>query len=246
MPILLQAIDPAADAAAVAACNMRSFWVDAHWRHQWGDTPLDQIVADITKTTPWNLISNRPVKRFLKAVDTDSGTLVGYARWILPDSVVGEICWAETIVAEPSKEQRAYWTAQRESVLDSSTRMTRGLNAAMVRKLGGPPDAADKRIRQKYAGRECLELDYLAVHQEWQGRGIGKMLVRKGLEVARELGLHYLIMGFTVSGRALYDRLPELTKEKEVVQSCEEWPTGRQAGCACVAGFYVGIYKEGN
>lgn len=49
-------------------------------------------------------------------------------------------------------------------------------------------------------------LDYLAVHPEEQGRGVGTALVRHGIAKARELGVDIFVMAF-VGGFGLYERL---------------------------------------
>lgn len=49
-------------------------------------------------------------------------------------------------------------------------------------------------------------LDYLAVHPEEQGRGVGSALVRHGITKARELGIDIFVTAF-VGGFGLYERL---------------------------------------
>lgn len=158
----------------------------------------------------------------------------------------GETTWPEALIPAASNEEKAKWDTQRKSTLASNGR-SRGLNFDMVRALGDPMAAGDAATRARYPGREFLELDYVAVHEEWQGKGIGKVLVRAGIEKAKSLGLNLIIMGFTNAGKGLYDgmvKTGELRPAEVVVQSCERWKEGRAEGCQCVAGFYVWIYDE--
>jgi hypothetical protein len=52
---------------------------------------------------PWNLINRRAEKRHLKAIDVETGELVGYARWLLPPILADKNVWPEAAVAEPAQ-----------------------------------------------------------------------------------------------------------------------------------------------
>lgn len=47
--------------------------------------------------------------------------------------------------------------------------------------------------------RAEIELDYLAVHPDNQGRGIGSLLVASGIRQAERLGLPIYVMAFDIS-----------------------------------------------
>jgi predicted N-acetyltransferase YhbS len=61
-----------------------------------------------------------------------------------------------------------------------------------------------------------LELDYMAVHPENQGKGIGTALVESGMKQAENMGLDIFVMAFK-AGRGVYRRLG-FRIEQELVQ----------------------------
>jgi hypothetical protein len=90
------------DAADLAETMMSAFYADPIWKSQWSPaTTLDVIIKDSAARLPWNMIKAGlavlVTKRMQKAVDTASGKAVGYARWVLPTSCLGEtsdeVCW---------------------------------------------------------------------------------------------------------------------------------------------------------
>jgi hypothetical protein len=90
-----------ADGDALAENNMRAFATDPTWILLW-NIPLDEIVASCKKRMPWNMLRNRETHRHIKAVNAD-GNLVGYARWILPESKKGS--WLCGTVPGVGKEE---------------------------------------------------------------------------------------------------------------------------------------------
>jgi hypothetical protein len=94
------------DAAALARNNMSAYWTDSTWRLNWGDRPLEDIIAQCTKRAPMLLLSDRTEKRHQKVVDAETGAVMGYARWILPDRLVGEWLAAQPPAVSASEEKR--------------------------------------------------------------------------------------------------------------------------------------------
>lgn len=71
----------------------------------------------------------------------------------------------------------------------------------------------------------CLiELDYLAVHPDNQGKGIATQLVASGLKEARKIGLDVYVMAFR-PGIGLYRRLG-FSIEREIVKVLDDSEEG--------------------
>jgi hypothetical protein len=100
-----------ADAAALSRNNMSAFWEDPSWVLSWRHTTLEEHIVTSAKRYPRRLISDRMTSRHQKAVDPKTGRLLGYARWVLPDSYAtiadGEPAWPEAIVPAVGPEEEA-------------------------------------------------------------------------------------------------------------------------------------------
>jgi hypothetical protein len=76
-----------ADAAALGRNNISAFWEDPTWVLLWPKhITRDFLIEQAGKRYARNLLSDRAATRHQKAVDPNTGALVGYARWILPES----------------------------------------------------------------------------------------------------------------------------------------------------------------
>lgn len=95
-----------ADDDALAANNLPAFWADPHFRLNWPNRILEYHVIQIAKRCPNNLLTGRETKRHLKAVDPDTGRIVGYARWILPADFDASV-WPEAVTPAVSEEDEA-------------------------------------------------------------------------------------------------------------------------------------------
>ena len=73
------------DAPALARNNGGAFWSQPMWRIVWPkDMEEEFIIEQPVKCMPLRILKDRRAMRQQKAVDPDSGCLVGYARWELP------------------------------------------------------------------------------------------------------------------------------------------------------------------
>lgn len=93
------------DAASIARNNMSAYWTDPNWAMIW-DIPLDTLIEDAGRRYGHNLLKDRHIQRHQKAVDPETGELVGYSRWIMPHS--HQDAWPEARVAEvtPSEAKK--------------------------------------------------------------------------------------------------------------------------------------------
>jgi hypothetical protein len=90
---------------------MSAFWQDPNWILAWRHTTLEQHIAEVAKRIPRNLLNDRTTMRHQKAVDPETGCLLGYARWILPPSHAtvadGKPAWPEALGPAVGHEEEA-------------------------------------------------------------------------------------------------------------------------------------------
>ncbi|KAF3015347.1 hypothetical protein E8E14_010845 [Neopestalotiopsis sp. 37M] len=182
------------DAAGLAQNNMSAFWTDPTWILVWekGRT-LESIIEACTKRMPNNLLNDRAHKRHLKAVDTETGAIVGYARFLVPDRLAGDWLKAQTPdVSETDKKKfdelfaTADWTFRRGT---------------------GNIDEPVHPIMEKYKSRkEYMELEYLAVQPDYRNRGIATMLMQAGIAESERMGIDIFMLAYK-AGLGVYKRL---------------------------------------
>lgn len=96
-----------ADGDALAANNIPAFWANPHWRLDWRHRTLEYHVIQVAKRFPRRLLTSRETKRHQKAVDPDTGRVVGYARWILPPDYA--FAWPEAVVPAVSADDETFF-----------------------------------------------------------------------------------------------------------------------------------------
>lgn len=69
------------------------------------DKPLAAIIESAAARMPVNLLKERNVRRHQKVIDTSTGQIVGYARWILPESHADS--WLDAQVPDVSEQDKA-------------------------------------------------------------------------------------------------------------------------------------------
>ncbi|KAL5337475.1 acyl-CoA N-acyltransferase [Aspergillus crustosus] len=135
-----------------------------------------------------------------KAVDTESGKIIGAARWIVvvEDEVVRE---SVGDAVEGSLELAAF--------PEMDLRVARGFYEMAVRGKRGVLEVGDTRSTATAGGevilRRRVELETLFVHPEFQGQGVGKALLQWGIDEAERLGF-VVYLEATEAGRPLYER----------------------------------------
>ncbi len=126
------------DARALARNNMSAFWEDPNWNILWPKTiTLPSLIVQAALRYPRNLLNDPTVFRHEKAVDPETGELVGYARWKLPQDkrfVTNErgrqeAAWKEAQLDDPSPTERkqyqdmaagAWWEPRTDMDLDDA------------------------------------------------------------------------------------------------------------------------------
>lgn len=100
-----------ADSAAISRNNMSAFWEIPNWVLAWRHTTLEEHIDTMTKRYPRRLISEPETSRHEKLVDLETGRLLGYVRWVLPESHAvlanGEPAWPEAMAPAVSPEEEA-------------------------------------------------------------------------------------------------------------------------------------------
>ncbi len=100
-----------ADSDALAHNNISAFWADPHWVLAWKHSTLEYRILQVAKRMPRNLLNDREIKRHQKAVHQETGRLVGYARWLLPEARAtledGTPAWPGAMVPAVSAEEEA-------------------------------------------------------------------------------------------------------------------------------------------
>ncbi|TVY42160.1 hypothetical protein LSUB1_G001937 [Lachnellula subtilissima] len=188
------------DAPGVARAMFSAFWQDIHWQRLWAtDMDLEAIIRDCAERLPWLLISGRNVKRHLKVVDTSSGEIVGYSRYIVPESHVG--MWIDAQTFEPSPEEKLGFEQRFESVTDNGR--IRGMNYAMLAEFGNPLDKVEKGILKESG--PCFAVDYMSTHPAHKGHGVASMMLKEALKQVDAIGLKTIVMA-SPAGRGLYER----------------------------------------
>ncbi|POR38199.1 Uncharacterized protein TPAR_01603 [Tolypocladium paradoxum] len=189
------------DAVALGRNNGAAFWEQPIWRIMWPqDKTREYMIEQLTKRIPMRLLLERDTMRHQKAVDAETGALLGYARWQLPEGSkvapgTGGPEWADAQVPDVSDDQRKAF----QELEDSSW--------WEPREDMGELDSKNEAIQDRLlAERPYIKLDYLAVHPENKGRGIATALVKSGMREAERLGIPIFIFAFR-SARGIYVRL---------------------------------------
>lgn len=135
-----------ADAPGVGATMMRARLTDPHWVILWEDLSEEDIVTNAIDRVPWNLVTGTDTKRHQKAVDLQTGQVVGYARWRLPPSLATNEIWPEAQVAEGTSADRARYKKRYEASTHNGRIV--GMKYELMNYRSAPLEAVDARIMQ--------------------------------------------------------------------------------------------------
>jgi GNAT superfamily N-acetyltransferase len=160
----------------------------------WPGKTLEYVTAQSCRRWPYTLLMNRANRRHQKIVDVETGVVVGYARWTLPELdnniLDNDSVWpdAQVPAVTPDREQEA--KADHEA---ADYDYDRSLD-----ELDGPLDAIMDRLKSEkpYIGKDIVlaippwasinhtllsVLDILAVHPDNWRKGIATMLIDSGI-----------------------------------------------------------------
>ncbi|KPM34331.1 hypothetical protein AK830_g12240 [Neonectria ditissima] len=191
------------DGAGLAKNNMSAFWGNTWWKLLWPDRTIESIIESAAARLPKLMLTERDIRRHQKVVDTASGEIVGYARWILPESRKSD--WLEAQTPDVGDEDKK--------------RFEKDFDAAdfNYRKDMEVLDDHVHEWRTKYKQGDCIELDYLGVHPNRHRQGVASMLVRSGIETANSLGLDIYLVAMGRGPHDLYRKAGfEMLEEKSL------------------------------
>ncbi|KAK5122257.1 hypothetical protein LTR85_004167 [Meristemomyces frigidus] len=123
-----------------------------------------------------------PLTTFMKAVDEESGVVMGMAKWNIYDNTLPDL---DTI-----KPVGEFWENDDEKMYASSmTQLFLAERNAAIRQSNG----------------NLVSLDILTVHPAYQRKGVGDALVRWGTRKADGLGVEAIVES-SVLGKGLYEK----------------------------------------
>ncbi|KAE8142358.1 hypothetical protein BDV38DRAFT_278523 [Aspergillus pseudotamarii] len=194
---------------------MAAFWEDPNWVILWPkDMKREFIIEQSAKRQPRNLLRDREKVRHQKAVDPVTGAVVGYARWILPSGHYttedGSPAWAEAQVPDVSEGEKKRYQELAESAWWNPREDMDSLD-----------DKNHVVMDRILAEKPFIRLDYLAVHPENKGKGIGTALVASGMKYAEQAGVPVFTLAFK-AGRGIYARL-RFQEVDRVIQNDSEY-----------------------
>ncbi|QGI86652.1 unnamed protein product [Fusarium fujikuroi] len=178
------------DGLQIAQSQVSAFFDEAWWRLSWTDRTRESLIQSIADRSPKNLLTKREVRRHQKIVHLETGDIVGYARWILPES--HKDAWLEAQTPDVSDEQKEAFV-KRHADTDWNPREDN--------------DKLDDHIdgwREKQKQEMDMELHYLCVHPDHQQKGLASLLVNSGLEEAKKLGIDVIIVAMGRRALGLY------------------------------------------
>ena len=143
MPYIVQNVN-LEDVSELSEMMMRAFWEDPHWALMWRGMTVEEVIEGHDHRLPYNLITGRERKRYQKVVDTETGEIVGYSRWLLPPTLVHNerdesVFWKDAMIQGPTPEQRRAIESEWKSVTPNGRMI--GINQDMV-------DTLSRRLEQ--------------------------------------------------------------------------------------------------
>ncbi|KAK4507524.1 hypothetical protein PRZ48_001259 [Zasmidium cellare] len=188
--------------AALAFARNEPIW-DAQFPKHW--TPEGRKVGGERMTLTKN---SDPYTTYLKAVDVDSGKILGMAKWNI----------YQNTRPDPSKVKgwgdEWYETEAEQNYIKAMVPVFLAKRNAAIERTNG----------------NLVSLDILSIDPAHQRKKVGDALVKWGLKRADELGLPAVVES-SVFGKGLYEKNGFIFGEdvRVVVPGFEDWPVGEFA-----------------
>ncbi|KAL4994518.1 acyl-CoA N-acyltransferase [Aspergillus recurvatus] len=151
----------------------------------------------IAKLTAGRLrdIATMPQANMFKAVNKETGRIIGVARWVVAK---------EEEIVDGSIEDVVNGDVMHRTVPETNEASTRAFYTMATRVKWDILGVEDER-GQVVKLKRRVELETLFTHPEYQGNGVGTALLQWGVDEADRLGLMAYLEA-TEEGRPLYDR----------------------------------------
>lgn len=94
------------DAPGLTETMMRAMNQDPHYCLLLNRSTTEELIADSVLRMPYNLCNDRSLLRHQKVVYTETGDIVGYARWELPDTEESKTAWLDTQMPAATETQQ--------------------------------------------------------------------------------------------------------------------------------------------
>jgi GNAT superfamily N-acetyltransferase len=156
--------------------------------------PLSKTTKELISQSRAQSFGRNPNSHGFKAVDAESGALVGLAQWVVHEQ--------EEILSKSVEEevQGKLVPEVPERRVESSLAYYRMLGVGRREALGVERDGEGEVVKL----RKRVELATLFVDPDFQGRGIARQLLAWGIGEAEKLGLE-MSLEATKAGRRLYE-----------------------------------------
>lgn len=160
--------------------------------------PLSPETLDLMTRTRTEALDKDPHVRAYKAVDSESGAMIGFAKW----SVYPEGLAVEKTVEEMVEDRLT------PRIPEMREDVARGFFSLVAQEMRLMMRTEDEEAEDDAEVRELkphVHVDALFTHPDHQRKGVGKALLQTCLEEAAELGL-ITFLEATEDGKLLYEK----------------------------------------
>ncbi|KAL4936155.1 hypothetical protein BDV06DRAFT_205539 [Aspergillus oleicola] len=180
MNILIRPAVPS-DAPSLAAINILAFAGQGFFANAFANIPYD-VVHPLKRARYLQKMAH-PQTEVITAVDSDSGEIVGCARWVFPSDKPGEDAaqlMSDAAAAEKEAAGRGAGSGSGRDELQIPEGTNKEIYDGFFEVL---KESAKAHLRD-----DDIVLEFIATHPKHQGRGVGKALLRWGIESAEKAG----------------------------------------------------------